>query len=294
MNKKYWIIFITIIGMTACVDDDKKPFDDFKKGAIPLFTQNNTDTGFINVDDPSTSNLSFSVDKEGLADVSSIDVTLTYNNAETGASNTVVYTSVTSFPASVSINKSDLFGAFPSNVVTEDSIGLGDSFVVGGNVKLSDGTYLNGGYSPSVFSKKPVNLFYNVSCASDLGGVLNFVTTNITAGPGGNASACGASISGQVELADLGGGRYAVSDITFGQYDCAWNDTPAVGVTLVDVCRGLSLTGADQYGLVYTISVISNDGTKLVLHWENDINDSGTTTLTRTDGKAWPLDIHTD
>ena len=93
---------------------------------------------------------------------------------------------------------------------------------------------------------------------------------------------------------DLGGGRYAISDITFGQYDCAWDDSPAAGVTLNDICGSLSLSGSDQYGLVYSISIVTNDGSSLVINWENDYGDSGKSTLTRTDDKSWPLNLSTD
>jgi hypothetical protein len=295
MKKKiFWSFFLlSVVLWTAC-DDDKKPFTDFKKGAIPLFTPKADDSGFVDYGNLDATTLSFTVNKEGLADVQSIDVMVTYNNSQTGKSDQALVTTVTSFPKDVTISKSDLIAAFKSEVLTQDSISIGDSFTVDGYVRLADGTYLTGGYSPSIFSKKPVNLNYNVSCKSELGGTLNYKTSNVTAGAGGVAANCGSSVTGQVDFDAQGGGVYKISDITFGQYDCAWADNPASGVSLVDVCNHLSLTGTDQYGLIYSISIISNDGTTLKIHWENDYGDSGTTELTRMDGTQWPLTLSTD
>jgi hypothetical protein len=294
-NKKFWILSLTLaLCFAACVDEDEKLFDDFERGAIPLFAVKDDDTGFINLIDVNETKLSFSVTKRGLAEVSSIDITVTYNNSETGSAETAVYTSVTSYPSDLTITVGELLQAFSPSVVTADSLSLGDSFVIGGAMRMTDGRYLDGGYSPSIFSKQTVTLTYNVACPSDLGGTLNYSTTVFTAGAGGNAAACAGGVSGEVEFEDIGGGRYNVSDITFGQYDCAWNDSPATGVVLSDICGNLTLTGTDQYGLVYSISIVSNNGTELVIDWENDYGDSGRTILTRTGNKQWPLNLSTN
>jgi hypothetical protein len=130
-------------------------------------------------------------------------------------------------------------------------------------------------------------------CPSDLAGTYSYVTTNIQCencdGSVPGAGACGVSISGTGELEETdGAGVYAVSDATFGQYGCAWDDSPAEGVTLNDVCGKISTGGADGYDLVYTFTIVSNDGETLTINWENDYGDSGTTALKRTDGKTWP------
>ncbi len=192
-------------------------------------------------------------------------------------------TEVTSYPTTVSITEAQLLSIADRASVSD--LNPGDNWFVKYRVTLSDGTLLTNAVQTNI----------SFTCSSDLGGDLDFVTTNITAtGAGGNAAACGGSTSGTVSFDDQGGGIYEISDITFGQYDCAWGDNPATGVSLVDVCGSLSLIGADQYGLVYSISIVSNDGTDLVIDWENDYGDSGRTTLTRTDDKSWPLDLRTD
>jgi hypothetical protein len=132
-----------------------------------------------------------------------------------------------------------------------------------------------------------------IKSCSDLGGTIDYVHTNVVSAYG-NAAGCGTSFTGTVDFIDHGFGEYEISDITFGQYDCAWGDNPASGVSLHHVCASgeLTLTGTDQYGLVYTITKVSNDGTTLVLDWANDYGDGGRVALTRTGG--WPTNLATN
>ncbi|HTF21708.1 MAG TPA: hypothetical protein VK658_26700 [Chryseolinea sp.] len=276
----------------SCEDDAKKPFDNFQQGAIPLFVQGDDDTGFIDLTNFDNSRISFALATEGEVDVSSVDVMITYNNSITGESTDAKYATLTAFPAQVDIGFSELVNAFPKEVLTADSLDVGDSFTVNGYVLTGDGRYLDGGYSPSVVANKTVFLNYNVACASDLGGTYDYSTTVIVLGAGGNAAACAGTNTGAGELEDDGGGVYAVSDVTFGVFDCAYGDTPAVGAVLNDVCGDISFGGADQYGDTYTLTVISNDGTSLVIEWSNTYGDKARTTLARNDGKSWPLTLH--
>ena len=156
-------------------------------------------------------------------------------------------------------------------------------------------------WGPSVCTEFPganCSVDFGVVCNSDLGGTFDYLTTNIQCDncpptyPGVAGCLLNAPIEGNGELVALGGGKYTVSDATFGQYGCAWDDNPAKGVTLNDVCDKVQFGGADQYGLVYTFSIVSNDGTTLTIDWQNDYGDSGRTALTRTDGKTWPLTLY--
>jgi uncharacterized membrane protein len=136
--------------------------------------------------------------------------------------------------------------------------------------------------------KSPFQNIVAVVCPSDLGGTINY-TTVVTAAVVPIAP-CLPSISGTTTWTVLGPGAYSVADATFGQYDCAWNDNPAAGVTLNDACNLLSLTGSDQYGLIYTFVITANDGTTMRINWSNDYGDAGYSDLTRT-GKTWPLTL---
>lgn len=290
---KYILPAVAALMITvSCEDDAKKPFDKFQQGAIPLFVQGDEDTGFIDLTNFNSSKMNFEVATEGQIDVASVDLVITYNNSVTGESSDATYTTLTALPADVTIPFNDLVNAFPKEVMTADSLDVGDSFTINGYVTTGDGRYLDGGYSPSVLANKPVLLNYNVACASDIGGTYDYSTTVITLGPGANTAACAGTNTGEGEWEDQGGGVYAVSDVTFGVFACAYGDDPATGATVNDVCGDISFGGADQYGDVYTLTVISNNGTDLVIEWSNTYGDKCKTTLTRNDGKTWPLDLH--
>jgi hypothetical protein len=159
-------------------------------------------------------------------------------------------------------------------------------------------TNLSADASSGAYYASPFLYRVAVVCPSDLGGTYSFVTTNIACDncPGSvpGVAGCGPSTSGTGTLtATTTAGRYAVSDATFGQYACAWSDNPAAGVFFNDACLKVSTTGADQYGLVYTFTIISvsPDGKDLTIDWENDYGDAGRTVLTRTDAKTWPAGL---
>jgi hypothetical protein len=196
--------------------------------------------------------------------------------------------------ATITINASEVLTAL--GIDATDVLGA-DSFVIRQELVMKDGQMFDesntgGDVSGGPFYATPFSNTVSVVCPSDLGGDIQYSTEVTSVGDGGDISGCAGGVTGTVQFDDQGNGKYTVSDITFGQYDCAWGDTPAVGVTLNDACGSLYLTGGDQYGLIYSISIISNDGENLVLHWENDYGDGGTTTLTRTGG--WPLTLTTD
>lgn len=178
-------------------------------------------------------------------------------------------------------------------IASGDVLGA-DAFVFRQDIVLPDGkvftsTNTSGDVAGGAFYTTPFMNTVSVVCPSDLGGEVQYETIVTGVGDGGDINGCAGGVSGTVTFDDQGEGKYEISDITFGQYDCAWGDTPAVGVTLNDACGLLFLSGSDQYGLVYTLTIVSNDGTTLTINWENDYGDKGTTKLTRAGG--WPLNL---
>lgn len=134
-----------------------------------------------------------------------------------------------------------------------------------------------------------------VVCPSDLGGTVNYSSTILLAGGGSSGSGvpagCGEPIVGTTEFTVDGPGVYLIGDASFG----LWNATclqygDSEGNVLSDACNVLSISGTDQYGDSYTWSIVSNDGTTLVINWGNTWGDGGRVALTRT-GKTWPLGL---
>ena len=232
----------------SCSDEEKYPVPDITKSSIPLFLPKDTDTGFVDFLDLDATNVSFEVDRLGSEDVSSIDVQVTFNNAETGESETVTHSTVTSFPQQIDLTIDQMIALFPGEVVTRDTLSLGDSFVVGGNVQLADGRYLEGGYSPSVVANNSVFLTYNVACASDLAG-----TYDLTLISGTNGEA--ASLSNQTITA-VSPGYYEISD---GTMDIFGPDFP-IKYRFTDICGTLT---ADVESVDYggQIAIKFNPGT---------------------------------
>jgi hypothetical protein len=244
----YCIVLALIIG--SCRDEDENPIPDFTKSSIPVFFQKEGDTGFIDYLDPDATAITFDVDRKGTEDVSSIDVIVTYNNSETNKSETVTYNTVTSFPQTVSLTLDELIALFPEEVVTRDTLSLGDSFIVGGNVKLADGRYLTGGYSPNLIANDPVLLTYNVACASDLAG-----TYDLTLVSGDNGEV--ASLP-NIAISQVSPGYYEIQDATM---DIFGPNFP-VKYRFTDICGTLtSDTESVDYGS--QISIRFNPGTSI-------------------------------
>jgi hypothetical protein len=130
--------------------------------------------------------------------------------------------------------------------------------------------------------------FYRVAvvCPSALGGTYEFSTTDISAGPGGDAAACGGTFKGTVTLkASTVAGEYEVSDGTFGVFECAWGDTPPGGtIRFTDACGKLGMKGTDKYGDAYSLTFVSSTAKTVTFKWKNTYGDGGTTTLTRSTG----------
>jgi hypothetical protein len=180
----------------------------------------------------------------------------------------------------ISQTEEELFADVPvdGEVLTENDLTPGDYWLFSYELVLDNGrTVEPGGRTRVTFT-----------CPSEIGGEFSYSTSNIIA-EFGNAGNCNQPVTGTGALESAGPGIYNLSDATFGQYGCAWDDSPAVGVVWTDVCNTISVSGSDSYGLVYTFNVVSNDGTNLVIDWANDYGDSGRTTLTREGG--WPLDL---
>lgn len=123
---------------------------------------------------------------------------------------------------------------------------------------------------------------------SNLAGIVSYVT--VVTGAAVPITACQPSISGTTTLNEVSPAHFALGDASFGQYGCAWSDTPAVGVEWVLASNNkITVSGGDQYGILWTYSIVSNNGTTLVLSWVSSYGDAGTSSLTRTGG--WPLNL---
>jgi len=279
-NKLNYIfaILLVVVTVSSCRDDSKSPYPSLKQGTVPIFTPASDDTGLINfLDLHAGTKISFSIDKSGAAPVADMDIILIYNNAQTNQSDTVTYTTTSTFPSSFSIDIDHLLAPFPSDVVTIDSLSIGDSFNITANVLLKDGTYLDGGFSPSEISIQPVILTYNVGCPS------NIPDGTYTGSQGDEAEWFGSPTTKQVTITKVKGtaNTYLISDVSAGGYafcckSFGYNvDQPAV---ITDVCNMITVSGdgGSQVQSGQGLAVGSWDETTktLVVHYADVFNDS--------------------
>jgi hypothetical protein len=283
--KKILFLLVMFTMVMACKDESKDPVPDYFRSAIPLFERNTDDSGIINLLEPAQTKVSFTLNKEGLAAVKNIDVLITFNNSISGESETVVFSTEASFPSSIVITQAQLIEAFEPEFLTQDTLSIGDSFVIGGAVRLENGTYLNGGYSTSVFTDHPVTITYNVSCTSSIAaGAYTAVTTASSTDdcPVVNPIV---GASHDVTITANGAGVYRVSEFFAGAYKSFYGacygytfNTPA---NFTDVCNNLSFSFEDGFGAAVEGTGTYDPGTGIITYtWENEFGDTGTVVLT--------------
>jgi len=267
------ILFLALLlGLVyGCETNEDDLIQPFKTGAVlPEITE--VQSSFFDILDVNAAYIDFTVNVDmSMAESVTIEKTFRGTTTEIGTYNTV--------PVNINITAeqavSDIDG------MTVGDLELGDTFLFEVIVTSKSG----------VRSRSNVIVNAPVACKSDLGGSFTYSTVVTAVGDGGNLGGCDNPVTGEASFDEDGAGFYRISDATFGQYDCAWGDTPAVGVTITDVCNTLTLGGSDQYGLIYTFVILNNDGTNLEIEWSNDYGDKGTSVLTRNDGKTWPLEL---
>jgi hypothetical protein len=165
----------------------------------------------------------------------------------------------------------------------------GDTFSLKWTVYTADGRKFDS-WSPSVCTEFPgSNCVYSwaVVCTSNLAGTYSYSNTPTAAGDG---SALPGVLTGTGTFgATTTIGSYTITDASFGLNEAVYGGGDITGVRLNDACNFLRFTGSDQYGDTYTFEFVSTTATALTFKWSNTYGDAGTTTLTRTDAKTWPL-----
>ncbi len=249
------LFFVSIF--TGCEEEDTFPFE--TKGATVAIANA---AGFFDLGDLSNT---FSFDASSLGEnVSSFDILKSYNGGTP-----VFHATVNSLPTTISITPAE---AVDGLGISTDDLQIGDEIIFSfDNVVTASGTYPSG-----------ASVAAAVSCLSSLAGTYDFSTVDhfCAAGPE----------TGQATWTEVGPGTYEIDDWAYGTYQTCYGGSAASWGTLQlsDVCNQLSILGDDNYGDTWSFSSIDVDGANLTLAWTNTYGESGTTTLTRTDGTEWP------
>jgi len=206
--------------------------------------------------------ITYDIDVEGPATISSIDVTVSYDDADP-----VKVKSVNSWPSSESLTLEEVLNTIG---LSQEELVLGNSFLVE-FVLNSD-----------VGCKSANNLSATYACPSNLEGTYEYTSTTYWCD--------GEPASGEVTWTSVGPGIYEIDNWSYGTYTVCYG-APADGwgtLQLSDVCNGISIIGLDAFDDTWTIKVDTVAGPLLTISWGNTYGESGTVELTRTDETNWP------
>jgi hypothetical protein len=185
-----------------------------------------------------------------------------------------------------------ILSQYSSGIAIESDLNLVDGSKILAAELVAAGLFQSNQFYPA----QKLNIAVTDYCPEDIAATYSFSTTVTAVGAGGVIAGCAGGVTGTGEFKSISRGKYSVSDASFGQYDCAWSDDPATGVTITNTCDLITTGGADQYDLVYTLSnlQVSPDGKTMSFSWENDYGDRGNTILTRTSAGTWPTTLFTE
>ncbi len=286
------VLFAAIIAITmvGCVGSDFEgtefPGNEFTVEGTAISALGVS--GDFDIGKADVQSVNYTVNARGGA-ISGVEVRITHPNGSAGSLGTS-----TSFPDVKSVSLND---ALTATGMAIDDVAVGDMWLV---------EYLvDGNPTTTSFSINTVTTF-----KSALAGLCSGKAT-VTA-QGGAATAwdgnAGMVWEGPVtfvrqQLNPNDDGEYVIStqngaadpldDISFGAYYAGYatdaqGSLPNGDLRLRDIDNKLSITGASQWGEVFSIENIVVDGATLSFKWTNDYGEGAEIVLTRDDGEDWP------
>jgi len=302
--------------VVSCADEPLpfETFDELEKGAFSRLLS--TDAGNFFFTDPANSAFTFDVEYYGEnngADIASNEWFVYHRNNVTGeVSEPVLLEAVSSF--GTNSTSFTMEGALAAMGKTIDDLNGGDDLIFDGFIVMNDGRRFgpdnSGGSVQGGAGFDGIFRFIKpLLCASALEGTFAASTTVTNQGAGIGWDNCdGNTWSGEVTFTLSGDGEYDIftnsptgetwADASMGAYYACYatdaqDSTPqgtdnANALKMVDACNQLSWKGGSQWGEVFSFNQVTVNGSDLILGWTNDYGEGGTTTLTRTDGSAWP------
>ena len=301
LKNKFLLFFGAILILaTSCADDDLAPiitFEASEKGAYPALIEETVRD--INLFDVAGSSYTYTIefiDLEQGALVSEYSLSVTYDDGDpSDGDNSAGPIEFRTWPASSFETNANGFQGISNITITATEamqafglteIGPGDIFRFAGMVTTTSGQSFTAANSSATVNGAAFRGHFNFNltaiCPSDLAGTFTAISTAIW---------CGApdGFETTVTLTPDGETAYEVDDFSFGAYDpCYGVDAgrPLGNLRLVDVCNTISVTGASQWGEIYTYSNLFVDGNSLNFTWINDYGEGATTELINPAG--WP------
>ncbi len=321
MKFKYkYIMSILLVALTiACSDDDKLPvdFDELINSGLPFASRTDFESEFKPIEgelflkeaDLEDYNISITFElnsPEDGANVNAIKIVGSFkdNNVEIVGNDTIdvsksnillkeisssqFSTSSNDLPeVTFTITGQELLQAFDYTAV--DIKGL-DVFTYRVILVTDEGEFTD---VSSNFDNQSADHSFDaqVLCPSDFSAQFTYLSTNLSTPEIDEPDGGWPNQSGSGEFREIREGVYEITPgVTFGALEL-WNRGVTAGpdsVFLRDNCGTFSFIGEDSDDNGYQISPFVIDGNQLTFTWENDEDESGTVTLTRTDGQIWP------
>jgi len=302
MLKNKFLMFLgaVLILATSCKDENLAPiatFDAAEKGAYPALIEETVRD--INLFDIAGSSYNYTIEFVDLEKgnlVSEYALQLTYEDGDpSDGDNSAGPIEFKSWPASsFETNSNGFKGISNINITASEAmaafglsdLGPGDIFRFTGRVTTTSGQSFMASNSSAAVNGAAFRGHFNFNltaiCPSALEGTYQAISTGIW---------CGADDGYEttVTLSKDGKTAYDVDDFSFGAYDPCYGagaGRPLGNLRLVDVCNKISVTGASQWGEVYTYSDMSVDGNSWKFTWVNDYGEGATTELINPAG--WP------
>jgi hypothetical protein len=288
----------------SCADDSLSPiitFDKAGKGAYVRLLQETARD--LNLFDLAGSNYNYSVEfvdleQGNLVSEYKLDLIFQDNNPDNGDNSSGPSTfrswSASEFGTTergfkgvdnITITANDLLSAVG---ISADALQAGDQFIVKGFLILSDGSVFGKDNSSAAVNGSAFQGHFdftlNATCPTNLAGTYDYTVLE---------SWCGGldCPTGQVTLTLTTSG-YDIDDFSLGAYNQCYSPCtggaalPLGNLRLVDVCNKISVTGASQWGEIYTYHSLTVDGNDLIIEWTNDYGEGGTTAIHNPSG--WP------
>lgn len=299
-NKILLFFGAVLILATSCKDENLAPiatFDAAEKGAYPaLISETVRD---INLFDIAGSQYVYTIefiDLEAGNLVSEYSLQVTYEDGDASdGDNSAGPIEFRAWPASsfetnengnkgisnITITANDAMAAFGLS-----DLGPGDVFRFTGRVTTTSGQSFGRANSSAAVNGAAFRGHFDYSltaiCPSALEGTYTAISTAIWCGaPDGYEKTITMSKDGKT--------AYDVDDFSFGAYDPCYGEAsarPLGNLRIVDVCNKISVTGASQWGEIYTYSDMSVDGNSWIFTWSNDYGEGATTEVINPAG--WP------
>jgi hypothetical protein len=128
-----------------------------------------------------------------------------------------------------------------------------------------------------------LSISLGVEGGSELAGTVNYEHTE---------NFVGSDLLGTTEIIPTATpGNYMIEDFSFGAWTAAYGIDPPTGTLLwKNNCSSISLSGTDNYGDTWQMDeILASDGPVFTFTWSNTYGEFGKVSLTRQDGKPWPL-----